>query len=194
MFRRHGPILKATTAASAAYLVALLPTVDVLARRRLSPTGVALFFLLGVLYTQFFEYAAHRFAMHRGIPLLANVRRNHLEHHRVFHGERFRTRKPEDLAHIPGRWWIFPLLLAAHYFPATRFLPLEGAMAFLLGSVWPQSDSRWRLTAGGRETGLEAQCQHPRRGWQKPDSRGFPLVVAPRCRGNPTVAVGNSRL
>jgi hypothetical protein len=102
MFRRHGPILKTTTAAIAAYLVALLPTLDFLARRRLSPTGVALFFLLGVRYTQFFVYAAHRFAMHRGIPLLANVRRNHLEHHRVFHGPRVSNAKAGKLGAHPG--------------------------------------------------------------------------------------------
>jgi hypothetical protein len=137
MFRRHGPIVKTATAAIAAYLaaLALAPDVDAISRPGRPATSLALLFLLGVLYTQLFEYAAHRFAMHRGVRWLSNVRLNHLEHHRVFHGKRFRTRELADLEHIPGRWWIFPLLFAAHYLPAVALLGRDAALAFLLGTL-----------------------------------------------------------
>jgi hypothetical protein len=135
MFRRHGPILKTAGAAIAAYLGAFASAAGVVSRTSGTPADVALPFLLGLLYTQIFEYAAHRFAMHRGIPLLSNVRLNHLEHHRVFHGDRFRSRTTEDLEHIPGRWWFFPLLLGIHYLPATALLTRESALGFLLGSL-----------------------------------------------------------
>jgi hypothetical protein len=93
--------------------------------------ALALWFLAGILYTNLFEYWVHRFPMHRGLPLLRHVRSNHIEHHRVFHGENFRTTNPSDLAHISGRFWIFPVLLAIHYVLVTAFLPIDAALALL---------------------------------------------------------------
>jgi hypothetical protein len=129
MVRRQGPILRTACAASLSLLVIAALRFDEL-RFDLTPV-VALSFVAGILYTNLFEYWVHRFPMHRGLPLLRNVRRNHIEHHRVFYGENFRTRNPEDLAHISGRFWIFPLLLAGHYVLATAVLPIDAAMAFL---------------------------------------------------------------
>lgn len=97
--------------------------------------AAALWFVAGVLYTNLFEYWVHRFPMHRGLPLLRNVRRNHIEHHRLFHGANFRTGNPRDLVHISGRFWIFPILLAGHYVLLTAFLPIDAAMVFLLASL-----------------------------------------------------------
>jgi hypothetical protein len=73
--------------------------------------------------------------MHRGFPMLRHVRWHHVQHHRIFHGSNFRTAQPGDLAHIPGRPWIFPLLLGAHYLVLTAILPLGASMAFLLASL-----------------------------------------------------------
>lgn len=129
MVRRHDPILRTTCAASLFFIAIAALRFDDL-RLDLTPL-VALSFAAGIVYTNLFEYWVHRFPMHRGLPLLRHVRRNHIEHHRIFYGENFRTRNPEDLAHISGRFWIFPLLLAGHYALATAFLPIEAAMAFL---------------------------------------------------------------
>jgi hypothetical protein len=93
--------------------------------------ALALWFLAGILYTNLFEYWVHRFPMHRGLPLLRHVRSNHIEHHRVFHGKNFRTANPSDLAHISGRFWIFPVLLAIHYVLLTAFVPIDASLAFL---------------------------------------------------------------
>jgi hypothetical protein len=130
---RQGPILRTLCAASLTFLV--------LAALRFQELGlsltpaVALSFVAGILYTNLFEYWVHRYPMHRGLPLVRHVRRNHIEHHRVFHGKNFRTRNPEDLAHISGRFWIFPLLLTGHYALTTAFFPIEAAMAFLFACL-----------------------------------------------------------
>ncbi|HEY7699161.1 MAG TPA: hypothetical protein VIE88_12140, partial [Vicinamibacteria bacterium] len=133
MVRRHGPILRTACAATIAFFALVLLRFDDLT---LSPTpALALSFLAGLVYTNLFEYWVHRFPMHRGLPLLRGVRQNHIEHHRVFHGKNFRTRNPEDLAHISGRFWIFPLLLTGHYALTTAFFPIEAAMAFLFACL-----------------------------------------------------------
>jgi len=90
-----------------------------------------MWFVAGILYTNLFEYWVHRVPMHQGLPLLRHVRRNHIQHHRIFHGGNFRTRNPSDLAHISGRFWVVPVLLAVHYALATAVLPIEAALAFL---------------------------------------------------------------
>jgi hypothetical protein len=96
---------------------------------------LAFWFLAGLVYTQLFEFWAHRVPMHRGLPLLGGVRRNHLVHHRTFHGERFRTRDPEALAHIAGRWWAFPLLMLAHYALLRPLLGPTVTSVFLLAAL-----------------------------------------------------------
>ena len=129
MVRRQGPILRTVCAASLTFVVLAALRFDEL---ELSLTPVlAVWFVAGILYTNLFEYWVHRFPMHRGLPLLRHVRRNHIEHHRIFHGGNFRTANPADLEHISGRFWIFPVLLAGHYVLVTALLPIDAALAFL---------------------------------------------------------------
>jgi hypothetical protein len=129
MVRQHGPILRTACAASLTFVVLAALRFDEL-RLSLNPV-LAVWFVAGILYTNLFEYWVHRCPMHRGLPLLRHVRRNHIEHHRILRGESFRTRNPSDLAHISGRFWIFPVLLTGHYVLVTAFLPIDAAMAFL---------------------------------------------------------------
>jgi hypothetical protein len=86
-------------------------------------------FLGGLLYMQLLEYAIHRFLMHGRIP--GSIRLGHIEHHRIFHGDRFRSRNAADLATIPGRWWIFPVSGGAHYVVLSRLLPPGAATVVL---------------------------------------------------------------
>jgi hypothetical protein len=130
MVRRHGPILRTACAASLTFFAFAFLRFDELALP-LSPTS-ALWFLAGIVYTNLFEHWVHRGPMHRGLPLLRNVRLNHIEHHRIFHGVNFRTKNPAELAHISGRFWIFPLLFASHFVLVTSLLPIEASLAFLL--------------------------------------------------------------
>ncbi len=132
MLRRHGPILRTACAASLSFVVLASLRFDEL-RLPLTPV-LAAWFVAGILYTNLFEYWVHRYPMHRGLPLLRHVRRNHIEHHRIFHGGNFRTANPSDLNHISGRFWIFPVLLAGHYVLVTAVVPLDAALAFLSAS------------------------------------------------------------
>jgi hypothetical protein len=134
MIRKHGPILKTVTAALVTYAAGAAPWAGSIADRPLPP-AVWLSFLFGLLYTHFFEHWSHRVALHCGVGFLEDVRRNHLEHHRRFHGTNFRTRRAEDLDHIAGRFWVFPILFTLHYVAALVLLPPPEALAFLSGCV-----------------------------------------------------------
>jgi hypothetical protein len=134
MIRVHGPLLRTVAAAFSVFLTVCALRFESLAQATLS-IDVFVSFLLGLLYTQFFEFWVHRFPMHRGVRFLDDVRRNHLEHHRVFHGENFRTQRPKDLGHIAGRWWVFPVLFFIHYLASIALLPIDIATAFLFGCV-----------------------------------------------------------
>lgn len=128
------PILRTASAALGSFLVVVLVHVESLVAADPSIT-LAGWFALGLLYTQFFEYWSHRFPMHRRIRFLEGVRFNHLQHHRIFHGERFQVRGGPALSHIPGRYWVFPLLFLLHYAILYPLLEVPALVAFLLGAV-----------------------------------------------------------
>jgi hypothetical protein len=86
--------------------------------------------LAGVLYTNLFEHAWHRYGMHGRRP-----DPRHAQHHRVFYGEAFRTRDPRALLEIVTSWYIFPSLLAAHYPVFAALFSARLAPAFFLGVV-----------------------------------------------------------
>src|SRR4051794_38122207 len=75
--------------------------------------------LAGALYTNLFEHAWHRYAMHSRRP-----DPRHATHHRVFYGKGFQTSDPAALREIVTAWYIFPLLLTVHY---PVFVALFGA-------------------------------------------------------------------
>lgn len=132
--RHHWPIWRTVLAASAPGVLVTGLHWDALTSVTLSLTSLA-WVLAGGLYTQLVEYWCHRVPMHRGVPYLRQVRANHLEHHAIFHGARFKTRNPEDLPHIVGRYWVFPVLFAAHYAVLVLVLPAHALVLFLLGTV-----------------------------------------------------------
>lgn len=134
MSRNHGPILKTVSAA----LLVLAAGITLQAPQILGDGfswSLLAWFGFGLLYTHLLEYGLHRGPMHLRVPFLENVRRNHLEHHRILYGPNFRTRRRDLLAHIPGRFWVFPLLFLVHYAVLTAWLPAGSAAAFLSGSV-----------------------------------------------------------
>jgi hypothetical protein len=127
---RYVPILRTISTASLAYILLAAYHFDELTP---SKPSLLLWFAAGLTYTNLFEYWVHRFPMHRVLPLLAFVRRDHLDHHRVFHGANFRTTNPSDMALVAGRYWMFPILLGGHYAIVRPFLPVDEAMVFLFG-------------------------------------------------------------
>jgi hypothetical protein len=88
----------------------------------------ALVCVAGGLYTNLFEHAWHRYAMHSRRP-----DPRHAVHHRLFYGARFQNSDPAARGEIVTGWYVFPVLLALHY---TAFVLLFGAAlapAFFLG-------------------------------------------------------------
>lgn len=130
----HWPIVRTALAAISPLVLVVVAYGDRVAEPSLS-LAVAAWFVAGVLYTQLFEYWAHRVPMHLGLPLLSNVRRNHLEHHRIFYGNNFRTRDKDKLAHIAGRFWVFPVLFLGHYSLLAIVVEPQPLVAFLSGTV-----------------------------------------------------------
>lgn len=131
---KYRPIAATLIAASATYGLFLVVDAAALASEPLVPS-LLLWFVAGLVYAQLTEFWVHLVPMHRGLPLLAGVRRSHLEHHRIFHGDRFRTRDPQALEHVAGRWWAFPLLLLGHYALLRPLLGTGPASAFFLAAV-----------------------------------------------------------
>ncbi len=93
----------------------------------------ALAVVAGVFYTQLFEYAYHRILLHG--RMIGFITRGHLEHHRIFHGENFASRRIEDLQHVAGHWFLFPLVLLVHCVMARLVLAPDLALAFVAGCV-----------------------------------------------------------
>ena len=131
LIQLHGPVVRVVLGAlsSLALLVGLHST-DL---RNASVPASVLAILAGAFYTQLFEYAYHRLLMHgRWIRFIT---RRHLQHHRIFHGENFASRRIEDLQHVAGPWFLFPAILLAHYLMVRLVLAPELVVAFLAGCV-----------------------------------------------------------
>ena len=132
--RHHWPILRTALAALAPFVLVTWMHWDAFVVITLSLTSVT-WLLAGALYTQFVEYWCHRVPMHRGLPYLTYVRWNHLDHHRIFHGTNFQTRDVDDLEHIAGRFWVFPILFLMHYTALVFVIEAQALIVFLLGTV-----------------------------------------------------------
>lgn len=131
--RRYAPISKTVSAAFGAFSIVLVAEWGRLDGS--ASSNVLFAFALGALYTHLVEYWFHRIPMHRGVPFLENIKTNHQDHHRVFHGDHFRTRRAEELVHVPGRWFVFPPFFLAHYFVLSQLLGAQETVAFLAGAV-----------------------------------------------------------
>ncbi len=85
--------------------------------------GFAVFFAYG----SFFEFALHRFVLHRPLLAVGPYRAHALIHHRVFRAdETYHLGRPEDLRVVTFAWWHAPALLAIH-------APLVFALQWLTG-------------------------------------------------------------
>lgn len=132
-WRRHRHLIGTSSAAIVSWigLAALYPDT---APRVFSGIG-SLWLALGMAYTHGFEYAYHRWVMHQGVRFLRGIQRKHLEHHRLFHGDRFATRDPGAFAKIPGQWFLFPAAFLLHYAMLGPLLAPAVVLSFLGGVV-----------------------------------------------------------
>ncbi len=132
--RLHKPIAIVVLAAITPLLLITLLHLDDLVSRDLS-WNFGLLFLVGIVYTHFFEYGYHRVVMHGGIKHFALIKKKHLEHHTIFNGDHFTTQKESDLKQIAPQWYLFPAAFLVHYFVIQAFLPSQLLLAFFGGVV-----------------------------------------------------------
>jgi hypothetical protein len=123
------PLFSAVAWAAGAYLTTVAVHLGMGGTAEVSVRAV-LVCLAGALYTNLFEHAWHRFAMHSRRP-----DPRHALHHRIFYGSRFQTNDPAALKEITTKWYIFPLLFPVHYLAFVLLLPPRLAPAFFLGVV-----------------------------------------------------------
>jgi hypothetical protein len=133
VLRRNAPIVRTAAGASLGW-VGMVGLGRAGIPGPVSP-ALGLWFLAGLLYMQFVEYGIHRFLMHRGVLGSGNIRENHVVHHRIFCGRNFRSADAEQLATIPGRWWIFPAVGGAHYVVLRLLVSPDAAAVFMLACM-----------------------------------------------------------
>ncbi len=94
--------------------------------------GFGFFFL----YTSLFEYAFHRWILHRPWRVLLHPYEIHtFLHHEVFCGdETFHVQREEDRGSILFEWWQGPLIVAAHA-PAIWGLELLSGLPLFWGGI-----------------------------------------------------------
>src|SRR5678815_1437124 len=92
---------------------------------------------LGFVFASFFEWALHRFVMHRPIGKLTYAFNRHaLIHHHVFKADHtYHLQDEHDKQTIPMAWWNGPLLVAVSQLPFVIAGLLSGKWGLLCGSV-----------------------------------------------------------
>jgi Fatty acid hydroxylase superfamily len=91
----------------------------------------AIGFVCAVVYASFYEWALHRYVMHRPLGKFRYPFEAHtLVHHHVFRAdESYHLINPKDAKTIPMAWWNGPVLVAAGTLPFV-------AVAWWLGHWW----------------------------------------------------------
>ena len=93
-------------------------------------------FLTGVIMASFFEWALHRFIMHRPVgPFRYPFERHALIHHRIFRADHsYHLIQEKDKQTIPMAWWNGPILI------------LLSSLPFLAWALWI---GEWGILFGG---------------------------------------------
>ena len=94
-------------------------------------------FVAGVVFASFFEWAWHRYVMHRPIPGFRYPFQAHaLTHHRIFRAdETYHLQDPEDRHTVPMAWWNGPALIAICEIPFLLVSWYTGIWALAGGAV-----------------------------------------------------------
>ena len=90
-----------------------------------------LIFAVALVYANLFEYAFHRWLMHR---LHGFVKREHMIHHGIFRGDhRYHVLRSEDRQFILFEWWQGPVIIGAHLPPFWAIGAITGRPVWWLG-------------------------------------------------------------
>jgi len=94
-------------------------------------------FVVATVFASFFEWALHKYFMHRPFGRFTYPFERHaLIHHHIFKAdETYLLRREEDKHTIPMAWWNGPVLIAVGAIPLVAFSSLSGDWFFLLGAV-----------------------------------------------------------
>ena len=92
---------------------------------------------LGLVFGSFFEWALHRFVMHRPVGKFTYPFSRHtLVHHRIFRADHtYHLRDEQDKQTIPMAWWNGPTLVAVTQLPFLIGALLSGEWGLLCGSA-----------------------------------------------------------
>jgi hypothetical protein len=98
-------------------------------------------FVVCFVVSSFFEWALHRFVMHRPLPGFRYPFRAHtLVHHQVFKADhRYHLVDEKDKHTIPMAWWNGPALIALGQGPFLAVAWLTGHWGFFLGTIVAQA-------------------------------------------------------
>lgn len=91
----------------------------------------------GIVWASFFEWALHRFVMHRPVgPFRYPFERHTLVHHRVFKADAtYHLRDLRDKNAIPMAWWNGPVLVAVCALPFLAVAAVMGQWGLAVGAV-----------------------------------------------------------
>lgn len=94
-------------------------------------------FAIAVVMTSFFEWAIHRFVMHKPVGKFDYAFRAHaVVHHQVFKADHtYHLIKESDKETIPMAWWNGPVLILLAQIPMLPVALIAGKWAILAGSV-----------------------------------------------------------
>src|ERR1044071_4177437 len=95
-------------------------------------------FLIAVVFASFFEWALHRFVMHRPVGKLFTYpfERHALVHHHVFKADHtYHLINDEDKHTIPMAWWNGPMIILVGAIPFTIVCWLPGKWGIVAGST-----------------------------------------------------------
>lgn len=99
--------------------------------------AVAAGFVCAVVFASFFEWALHRYVMHRPLGKFRYPYETHaLVHHRVFRAdETYHLIQAKDAATIPMAWWNGPVLVALGVLPFAAAACWTGFWGVLWGAA-----------------------------------------------------------
>jgi len=95
-------------------------------------------FIAGIVYASFFEWALHRYLMHRPFGGFTYAFKAHAQvHHQIFRADHtYHLIDEKDKYTIPMAWWNGPVLVAATQIPFLIISFFLGSFAFLWGSLF----------------------------------------------------------
>jgi hypothetical protein len=93
-------------------------------------------FLLGIVFASIFEWALHRYVMHRRIAIFDYPFERHaLVHHRVFKADQtYHLMREHDRHTVPMAWWNGPALIVVGQIPFIILAAFVGGVPLVWGS------------------------------------------------------------